>query len=264
VADQDGLVARHGLVVAIGAASAAAWAALVVGDSGMIGAPICSSTWLSGAPTSMTLALAIDPPARIAAGWLLMTVAMMAPLTMAPLVHVRWRSFARRRGSSTLLFLAGYGFAWMLAGVALETVALGVRVAAPDSAAPVAGGMLAALGWQVSPAKQVCLNRCCRRPALAAFGSVAIRDAVSFGLAQGVWCVGGCWALMLIPLLAGQMQLPAMAVVAMLVFSERLDGPARPVWAWRGPRRLLRLFATWTRAGARRAAGQTASPASRT
>ena len=40
-------------------------------------------------------------------GWALMLVAMMAPLLIQPIYHIRASSFARRRGRSTALFIVG-------------------------------------------------------------------------------------------------------------------------------------------------------------
>src|SRR5437764_4552921 len=51
--------------------------------------------------------------------WALMLIAMMSPVLIPPLCHIRLRSFRRRRARSTVLFVIGYGGIWMLFGLAM-------------------------------------------------------------------------------------------------------------------------------------------------
>jgi len=182
-----------------------------------------------------------DSPRAIAAGWVLMLVAMMAPLTIPALHHVRFTSLARRRGRAIAMFAAGYGAVWMACGIlfgAVERVALSV---APDSYVPAIFAAFAALIWQASPSKQICLNRCHENRPIAVFGLEADLDVFRFGLTHGAWCVGGCWALMLFPMLLPVGHLAAMVAVAVLVFCERLEDPALPRWQLRGLGRASRI-----------------------
>ena len=146
-----------------------------------------------------------------------------------------------------LLFVAGYMVAWMITGVGLQAMALAARWAAPEPL--LCFGLAAAVAalWQVSPAKQWCLNRCHRQPHLAAFGAAANRDAFEFGLTNGASCVGACWALMLLPLLAGHGHFFAMIAVTLFIFAERLESPAPLAWRWRGPGKALRIVAAQAR-----------------
>ena len=230
-------------LVALAATSLAAWSVLAVDRGEFTPVVLCSaaSAWAS-VSASLDLALVFDSPARLAADWALMLAAMMSPLVVAPLRHVHERSFARRRARAMLLFLAGYAAAWMSAGACLQVLALATRSMAP---APLCLGLaaLAALAWQVSPAKQWCLNRCHRRPPLAAFAAPADRDAFFFGLANGGACAGACWALMLLPLFAGPAHLAAMVAVTLFVCAERLEAAAPLAWRWRGPGKALRIVA---------------------
>jgi predicted metal-binding membrane protein len=105
----------------------------------------------------------------------------------------------------------------------------------------------AAMAWQVSPGKQWCLNRCHRQPSLAAFGAAADRDALEFGLTNGLACVGACWALMFLPLFAGDGHFVMMLAVALFVFAERLESPAPPAWRWRGAGKALRIITAQAR-----------------
>jgi predicted metal-binding membrane protein len=236
-------------LVVLGLTSLVAWSVLALNGSGLTLPLFCSADMLWAAPLSVSfdLALVFNPPAQIASGWALMVAAMMLPLLVAPLRHVRDRSFARRRARAMLLFVAGYMVAWMIAGVGLQAMALAARWAAPEPLLCFGLAAAAAALWQVSPAKQWCLNRCHRQPHLAAFGAAADRDAFEFGLTNGASCVGACWALMLLPLLAGHGHFFAMIAVTLFIFAERLESPAPLAWRWRGPGKALRIVAAQAR-----------------
>jgi predicted metal-binding membrane protein len=229
-----------GWLVVLGSTAVAAWSALALDGSDATLPALCSSGLLWTAP-QFDLALVLNAPAQLASGWALMVAAMMSPLVIAPLRHVHDRSFARRRARSMLLFAAGYTAVWMIAGAGLQAMALAARWAAPASLAGLGLAAAAAILWQVSPAKQWCLNRCHRRPHLAAFGAAADRDAVAFGLTNGASCAGACWALMLLPLVVGRGHVLAMIAVALFVFAERLERPVPLAWRWRGPGKALRI-----------------------
>jgi len=112
---------------------------------------------------------------------------------------------------------------------------------------PLAVLALAACVWQCSPGKQRCLNRSHRHPELAAFGLAADRDALRFGMAHGVWCVGSCWALMLLAVSIMTWHHLAMGAITLLMVSERLEAPRPPAWNASGRGKLLRILAAQTR-----------------
>lgn len=238
-------------LVVLAATSAAAWAAVALGGSDMAVPIVCSASLGGVPPGSLDLAfgpslgLALNPPLRLAGDWALMLVAMMAPAIILPLRHVHDRSFARRRVRAMLLFCAGYAAVWFGAGVVLQAMALAAWWIAPAASIAVAAAV--ALVWQISPAKQWCLNRCHRRPELAAFGAAADGDAAAFGIAHGAACVGACWSLMLLPLLAGAAHGPAMVAAALFIWAERLEAPAPLGWRWRGAGKALRMAAAQVR-----------------
>jgi predicted metal-binding membrane protein len=192
-------------------------------------------------PASLDLLLAHNSPASLAVGWALMLAAMMTPVLIAPVRHIRDRSFAHRRARAIALFVAGYAAVWMAAGVMLLALAQAVRLVAPESFVPLALVTTIALIWQFSPFKQRCLNRGHAHPELAAFGRAADIDALRFGWTHGVWCVGSCWALMLLPLLVSRGHVAAMAAVTLWLFAERLDRPMPPCWRLRGPGKAARI-----------------------
>ena len=223
--------------------SAAAWTLLVV-EPGALGIHAHHAAAMTDA--SLGMLLEHNPPASLAFGWALMLAAMMAPLLIAPVRHVRDRSFSRRRARSIGLFVAGYGAIWMAAGIVLMSLALAARLAAPASPVPLALAVLVATIWQFSPLKQRCLNRGHAHTELAAFGRAADIGALRFGLTHGVWCAGSCWALMLLPLLVTQWHIAAMAAVTLWLSAERMDRPAIPRWGLRVPLKAARIAVAQT------------------
>jgi predicted metal-binding membrane protein len=167
--------------------TAASWVLLLAGQSGMFMFPHCPVAGRGAVPfsASLQMLLAMNPPASLAAGWVLMLAAMMSPVLVPPLYYIRLRSFTNRRARSTALFLAGYVAIWMAGGVVLLAIELAVNLLAPQSYLPAAAVVLIALVWQFSPIKQRCLNRCCAYPVLAAFGGAADFDALRFGMTHG-------------------------------------------------------------------------------
>lgn len=181
----------------------------------------------------------------LASGSALMFVAMMVPMIGPSVLHVSAQSFARRRWRSVALFVAAYGAVWIGAGIAL--LLLSAEVATSPTAIAAVVAMVAA--WQCSPLKQRCLNRCHNHSALAAFGAEADRDAIHFGLTHGLWCVGSCSALMLVPMLFPSAHLASMAAMTLWIAGEQLDRPTPPQWRLRWPRKSFRIAVgqVWTR-----------------
>ena len=229
--------------VVLGSIILLAWWLLARDSGGSMVSAFCSSDTLWALPLSLRLdlALMLVSPVQLASGSALMIATMMLPLIIVPLRHVRDRSFARRRARATILFAAGYGVVWMIAAVILQLIAIAAQWAAPTPLLCFALALATAIVWQVSPTKQWCLNRCHRRPHLAAFGAAADRNAFDFGLTNGAWCAGSCWALMLLSLLIGEGQILGMIAITLFIFAERLEGPAQIKWRRRGSGRALRI-----------------------
>ena len=166
--------------------------------------------------------------------WLLMAVAMMLP-TAAPAIL----SFAdlARAGQKELpaaarvgIFVLGYLFAWWGFGLAATVAQWGLASAAAqipaiDSARPLLyGGLLAAAGlYQFSTLKDLCLTQC-RSPMMffLAHWREGLKGASYLGLRHGMHCVGCCWALMALMLLAGSMSLVSTAVLTFIMLLEKL------------------------------------------
>jgi predicted metal-binding membrane protein len=166
--------------------------------------------------------------------WVTMMAAMMLP-SVSPMVLV----FARisrdreRRGHGfvpTWVFLAGYLIAWTAYGLfaygayRLLRWAVGGSLDWDGAGARVAGGALLVAGlYQLTPLKQVCLRHC-RGP--LHFVLHGWRDghagALRMGTEHGAFCIGCCWGLMLALFALGVMSLVWMAVIAVVIFAEKL------------------------------------------
>jgi predicted metal-binding membrane protein len=167
--------------------------------------------------------------------WVTMMSAMMLP-SVAPMVLAFARvtkERARREQAAfvpTWVFLAGYLAAWTAYGL----VAYGVfrvidgvdgGVFAWDRAGPyVAGGAIVVAGlYQLTPVKDVCLRHC-RTPLhfLLHGWHDGPGGAVRMGFVHGVYCVGCCWGLMIVLFSLGVMSLVWMAVIAGVIFAEKV------------------------------------------
>lgn len=184
--------------------------------------------WCSGLPQGEIVAALLFH----AAAWLLMIAAMMLP-TVLPLLSIVARLVSGRRGAAGVigLLVLGYALVWALFGVIAFALDAAVRAQAAQSAWLATHGevlgaaVLAAAGaFQFSALKYRCLDRC-RTP----FGFVnerwhgqhAGRDAFRIGVGHGVFCVGCCWALMLVMFVVGMSNLAWMLALAALMAAEK-------------------------------------------
>lgn len=163
--------------------------------------------------------------------WIVMMAAMMLP-SVAPVGSLYLRS-ARSGSSGTLCALRvgsvilGYLGAWASVGMAAFAAAwAGGRLAAEaQTAAPwVGAAALAAAGlYQLTPLKNRCLSHC-RSPLgfLLHFGGYSgrLRD-VRVGLYHGGYCIGCCWALFIVLIAVGVMNIAWMAGLAAVIFLEK-------------------------------------------
>jgi predicted metal-binding membrane protein len=206
-------------------------------------APVRNTLLLVAASAWVVLLLEPHAHAMPLTNWGLMLAAMMAPALVVPVGDVYLRSFTSRRVWLSALFVFGYAAVWMAAGIVLLAVVQRVTSLAIEPRLVAPGALALALAWQCSPWKQRCLNRCHARSEVAAFGAAADVAALRAGLRDATWCVGSCWALMLLPtLVAPSQHLLVMAVVSVQVFSERCDVSAPPSWRWRGPNKVVRFL----------------------
>jgi predicted metal-binding membrane protein len=186
---QPTLVVGAGLLLVL----VAAWAALLaMGDEMPMGAGL----WIGA--------------------WTVMMAAMMLPST-SPLVLL----YARQStATSSALLTAGYVAVW--AGVGLAAYGIDMRL--PDPSNRIVGAVLIGAGlYQLTPLKAACLKGC-RNPAdfLVTHWRRGGVGALRLGVEHGAFCVGCCWALMGVLIVAGSMSLAWVVAIALVVAGEKL------------------------------------------
>ncbi len=166
--------------------------------------------------------------------WVTMMAAMMLPSALPMVLLFDRISYERaKRGDrfgSTWLFVASYLGIWTLYGLAAFGVyraiaGLHVSSLAWDHSGPyVTGAVIALAGvYELTPLKSVCLRHC-RSPlhyVLSGWKNGRL-GAVRMGATHGSYCLGCCWGLMLLLFALGVMSLFWMAVVAALIFAQKL------------------------------------------
>jgi predicted metal-binding membrane protein len=178
-----------------------------------------------------TAAAAVDPLVFQAA-WLMMVAAMMLPPSVDyVLVLHRLLATRPRRGRLLLTGIGAYAAVWMAVGGVLQLSDLGVTAAADRWGwlqnrphLVVAAALTVAGAYQLAPVKIRCL-RACRSPAgfvaRGWHGRSPGLDVARIGVAYGWSCVGCCWALMMLMLVAGLASLWLMAGLAAVMLAER-------------------------------------------
>jgi predicted metal-binding membrane protein len=162
--------------------------------------------------------------------WVVMMVAMMFP-AVSPVVVTfdRWVRRTRPSRWATIVFIGGYLLVWTVSGLVIyaAVVYLGPLLPSGDGALRWGGGLLVLAGaYQLSPLKWVCLRHCRSPLAFVAQHAMQLRrgglGAGKVGVIHGVYCLGCCWALMLVLVLLGMMSLAWMAAVAAVIFLEKV------------------------------------------
>jgi predicted metal-binding membrane protein len=159
--------------------------------------------------------------------WIVMMIGMMTP-SVAPTVLLYAKVMNRGCG----WFMAGYLLAWsVFATLAtllqwlLEWLALITPMMAGTSRV-IGGAMLIAAGvYQWFPLKQACLESC-RSPlsfiqSRGGFPSNA-SGALRLGVSHGLYCIGCCWALMILLFAFGVMNLWWIAGLMIYVLLEKI------------------------------------------
>ncbi len=197
----------------------------------------------------------VDGPEYVLAAigmWFLMAIAMMLPSAL-PMIgtYCEIADTAALKGDRVVhpvVLLCGYLSVWLAMSAAFGLAwALANRFFTPDgsfapfAAVPAAAALGVAGVYQFSGLKEACLTKC-RNPFATLFSNWSTRPLAIFrlGIRQGIWCVGCCWALMLVMFAVGTMNLLWMALLAMLAIAEkaqaghfvtRIAGAILLVWA---------------------------------
>jgi predicted metal-binding membrane protein len=178
--------------------------------------------------------------------WVTMMAAMMLP-SVAPMVLLFHRvSLERARRNEpfvrTWVFSLSYLAVWVVYGLlayGLYRLVTSFDLGLLDwgrGGRYVAGGAIAAAGlYELTPLKSVCLRHCRTPLHFVLHGwRPGLRGALRMGAEHGAYCVGCCWGLMVVLFALGVMSLTWMAVVAGLIFVQKVLP---------GGTRLTRVFA---------------------
>jgi len=179
--------------------------------------------------------IADGPPVWIAlplflVAWQVMIAAMMLPSSL-PLVRMFARASAGqpRPGKAMAGFLAGYALVWSAFGALAFLFDVGVHAAIDssswlhDNEWLLGGSVLALAGaFQFTKLKDACLERC-RHPGqfLIRFYERGTGGGFRLGARHGAFCLGCCWALMLVMFAVGVASLAWMAVLTGLMVWEK-------------------------------------------
>lgn len=164
--------------------------------------------------------------------WAGMVVAMMFPVAI-PLIASH-RFVTRTRGAKgtaeTVGFIAGYLVAWVVAGAVPLLLMVGKRALMPTSfdgpwRVALTGLVLTVAGlFQFSGLKTRCLT-VCRSPlqfVLTHDFNGGVSGALRSGALNGLYCLGCCWALMLVQVAVGLDNIAWMGTLTLVFLAERM------------------------------------------
>jgi predicted metal-binding membrane protein len=172
------------------------------------------------------------PALLYAAGWVLMIAAMMLPTTLPILDMFRRMTMGRAdRNRLVGLVIIGYLAVWFGFGLMAHAVDWLLHVVAQRSS------WLAVNGWavgvvvlgvagafQFSALKYRCLDKCHTPFGFIAErwrGQTPAREALRLGVDHGAFCVGCCWALMLLMFVVGVGSIGWMLALAAVMAAEK-------------------------------------------
>jgi predicted metal-binding membrane protein len=175
----------------------------------------------------------------IALMWGAMMLAMMLP-TAGPMIltYAEIADTAARKGErivSPLVLAAGYTVMWFgyaltatIAQVALTRLAL-MDTGMTSASVLFSGAIFIGAGvYQFTPLKHACLNQCQRPfPFFFANWQTTAKGVFGLGLRQGLYCLGCCWAMMLVMFAVGVMNVVWMAGLGIVMTVEKIGSGRR-------------------------------------
>jgi predicted metal-binding membrane protein len=203
---------------------------LMVTGTSTVGA-LCRSLTIS--------AWSVTSFAIIAAMWGAMTLAMMLP-SAAPMIltYAEIADTAARKGErivSPFVLAAGYSAVWLgFAAAATLGQFVFTRAAWLDAVMAPANELfsgvifIAAGAYQFTALKHACLTQC-QRPFPFFFTNWAStsRGVFRLGFIQGLYCLGCCWAMMLLMFAVGVMNVIWMAALGVVMTFEKIGSGKR-------------------------------------
>jgi len=229
------------IVAAISLLTVLAWADLVwLADDMTMGG--MDMTGFRMIPAGQGLMMPASEPwkpiefAYVLAMWIVMMIGMMTP-SVAPmiLIYTRVGRQAVKNGklfAGTAWFTGAYLLAWLafsLMATSAQWMLERATLLTPTmvSASNLLGGivLIAAGLYQWTPIKEVCLFNC-QAPLTFIMRHGGVRGdatgALILGLRHGLYCVGCCWALMVLLFVGGVMNLFWIAALGILVLMEKV------------------------------------------
>jgi predicted metal-binding membrane protein len=191
-------------------------------DAGLL-APLCRA--LPGGDV-------VVPALLYGTGWVLMIAAMMLPTTL-PILDMFRRMTVARADRSRLVALVVVGYLGVWLGFGFMAHALDWLLHALVEQFPwvavhawvVGAGVLAVSGaFQFSALKYRCLEKCHTPFSFISArwrGRAPTREALRLGLDHGAFCVGCCWALMLLMFVVGTGSIGWMLALAAVMAAEK-------------------------------------------
>jgi predicted metal-binding membrane protein len=180
----------------------------------------------------MAMSSTLAPFPLTAIMWAVMMVGMMLPSAM-PMILL-FTTVQRKQGKRPVIttgtFAAGYLLVW--GGFSVAAAALQIQLGKLALLSPsltfvstrLAGmAFLLAAAYEFSPLKNRCLIQCSSPISfITSHWRPGVAGAFRMGVWHGVFCVGCCWALMLLLFTAGVMNLLWVAVLAALVLVQKV------------------------------------------
>jgi predicted metal-binding membrane protein len=204
---------------------AAAWLLAIVAEATGHGAVLHHDTLIEGGRFPLWLAFVL-----FLLGWQVMIAAMMLPSSL-PLIRLFQRAAVSqpRAGVAEAAFLGGYVMVWTVFGTLAFLGDVQVHRTVDrlpwlhDRPELIGGAVLLMAGaFQFSGLKEKCLDQC-RHPGayLLRHYRRGVRAAFRLGRGHGLFCLGCCWALMLVSFAAGIANLIWMATLTLLMLFEK-------------------------------------------
>ncbi|CAN5545360.1 hypothetical protein BH10PSE7_BH10PSE7_26160 [soil metagenome] len=163
--------------------------------------------------------------------WTAMTLVMMLPAGAPMLsVYLDIAETAREKSIavvSPLILAGGYIAVWLAAAAAGASLQIMLGPLPAQAAGPI---LIAAGLYQFGPLKHACLTKC-RQPMPFFMSRWTTRPLGIFrlGAEQGLLCLGCCWALMVLSLVAGAMNPVWMAAIGLLAIFEKTLPQPKPL-----------------------------------
>lgn len=166
--------------------------------------------------------------------WAAMMAGMMLP-SAAPLLMLYARGMRNRQnvtnaGTRIYAMAAGYVTVWAIFSVAatmlqrvLANASILTLMMEPSDSRVAAGLLILAGIYQLTPFKNACLDAC-RSPItmLSTRWREGVDGAFRMGVSHGLYCLGCCWALMLLLFAGGVMNLTVILALTVWVAIEKL------------------------------------------